>query len=356
VKHARTLKPIILIVAVALLCLLLALPGCGCGNKADEQESDEPAVQTEGMEKTVDAETGQHFDISLESNPSTGYSWQVVQSPNKKVVRVLDSHFVEPSGDALGAPGTEVWQFQAVGKGTTKMVMEYSQPWEKSAPPAKRYTLTINVAQADNEISHSFNIEVGQTFNVTLDTNPSTGYSWSLAQQPDANVLKLVSSDTAASSTPGATAQQIWKFQGVGPGNTTFVLEYRGPGAGAPVEKKDTVKVAVTQAPAPPPVPPKTYTDPNAPITASVGEVFILEVKSQAGTDYTWQLMEETDGKILKSLGSAFTYTGSELGGDGVTKFTFEAVGKGEQTVKLGLMESGGDAPTQDADFKVTVK
>ena len=355
-KHARTWKPIILIVTAALLCLLLLLPGCGCGTKTDDQEIDEPTVQTEEMEKTVDAEIGQHFDISLESNPSTGHSWQVTQYPNKKVVRVLNSHYVEPSGDAMGAPGEEVWQFQAVGKGSTKMVMEYSQPWEKKTPPAKRYTLTINVTQADNEINHSFNIEVGQTFNLTLDTSPSTGYSWNLVQQPDARVLKLVSSDTTTGGTPGATVQQVWQFQGVGPGNTTFVLEYRGPGAGAPAEKKDTVKVTVTQAPIPPPVPPKTYTDPSAPITASVGEVFILEVKSQAGTDYKWQLMEEVDAKILKSLGSEFAYTGSEAGGDGVTKFTFEAVGKGQQTVKLGLMESGGDVPTQEADFKVTVK
>jgi len=356
VRNARTWKPIILIVTAALLCLLLLLPGCGCGNKTDDQEIDEPTVQTEEMEKTVDAEIGQYFDISLESNPSTGHSWQVAQYPNKKVVKVLTSHYVEPSGDAMGAPGEEVWQFQAIGKGSTKMVMEYSQPWEKNTPPAKRYTLTVNVTQADNEINHSFNIEVGQTFDLTLDTSPSTGHSWSLTQQPDAKILKLVSNATTAGGTPGAPVQQVWKFQGVGPGNTTFVLEYRGAGATAPVEKKDTVKVAVTQTPVPPPVPPKTYTDPSAPITASVGEVFILEVKSQAGTDYKWQLMEEVDAKILKSLGSEFSFTGSEMGGEGVTRFTFEAVGKGQQTVKLGLMGSGSDAPTQEADFKVTVK
>lgn len=354
-----TWKSITLIIVAVLVCLLLALPGCGCGTTTtddDANENGEPTVQTEEMKKTVDAETGEYFDISLESNPTTGYSWQVTQYPSKKVVKLLNSRYVEPSSDAMGAPGTEVWQFQAVGKGSTRMVMKYSQPWDKKAPPAKRYTLTVNVVQADNEINHSFNIQVGQTFDMTVDTNPSTGYSWSMAKQPDANILKLVSSDITQPGTPGATAQQVWKFEGVGAGKTDFVLEYRGPGANAAVEKKDTVKVTVTEAPAPAPTPPMTYDNPNAPITATVGEVFILQVTSQAGTAYQWRLMEQVDQEILKYMGSESTHTGSEEGGKITTDFSFESVGKGQQTVKLSLVEAGDDQPAQETEFKVTVK
>jgi len=353
-ERSNIWKLVVVMSVLVLACAFLTLTGCG--KKAEDQDEGQQ-VQTEETSETVDAETGQHFDVSLESNPSTGYSWQTTKSPDGKIVQLLNSHYVDPSsGGAVGAPGQEVWQFQAIGAGSTTMVLEYARPWELDTPPAQRYTLNINVAQADNELNESFNIEVGYTLSLTLDTNPSAGYSWQLAQQPDAKVLKLVSSDTTGGGNPGAPQQQVWKFQGVAAGNTTFVLQYQGPGANAPVEKKSTVKVTVTAAPTPAPVPPKTYSDPSAPITVAPGAVFILEVKSEAGTGYQWQLLEEANTSMLKFLGSEFYASSSAAGSEGVTDFTFEALGPGQQAIKLGLVKAGDDQPSQEVQFNVTIK
>jgi inhibitor of cysteine peptidase len=308
------------------------------------------------MKESFNAETGQYFDFSLESNPTTGYTWQVTQSPDEKIVQLVNNYFVEPSGDMVGAPGEDVWQFRAMGAGTTTMVLEYSQAWDTEIPPAERYTLTFNVTQADNEINQSFKVEVGQTFELTLDIDTSAGYAWNMTQQPDAKILKQVSNDITGSGTPGAMQQQVWKFEGVSAGSTSFALEYKGPGENAPVERKDTVKVTVTAAPTPPPTPPKTYTDPSVPISVERGEVFILQVKSSAGTGYQWRLAEEINTSMLKFMGSDTKAGGAGVGAETVTEFTFEGLGPGQQTVVLGLYGPDGDKPTQEEQFNVTVK
>ena len=71
----------------------------------------------------------------------------------------------------------------------------------------------------------------GVTINLSLDSNVTTGYKWNLTGEPDASVLKLVSSDyvsPSSSGTPlvGAGGKQVWKFQTTGRGTTTFKLAY----------------------------------------------------------------------------------------------------------------------------------
>lgn len=352
-RGERYRRAAIVMLVMMLACLLVL--AAGCGKEEEDNGEDGEQVVTEETKETFDVETGQYFDFSLESNPTTGYSWQAVQSPDESIVSIVSSGYLAPSGGLVGAPGEEMWQFRAVGAGTTTMVLEYARPWETDVPPAKRYTLTFNVAQADNEIDQSFRIVAGQTFDLTLDTEPSAGYAWNMTQQPDANILRLVSSEVTGGGAPGAPQQQVWRFEGVGAGNTSFVLEYKGPGDNAPVERKNSVKVTVTAAPVPPPTPPRTFTDPSAPITAERGEVFILQVKAAGGSGFQWRLAGDINTNMLKYMGSATT-TGQEIGSEATTEFSFEALGPGQQVIQLGLYGPGEDDPSQVVEFDVTVK
>lgn len=345
---------LLLVMAVVVLMSLLLMV-TGCGKKEEDQPDDGEQVVTEEVKQSFDVETGQHFDFTLEANATTGYTWQTATPPDDKIVRVLSSDYIAPQGDLVGAPGEEVWHFWAVGAGSATMVLEYSQAWDKETPPARRYTVTFNVKQADNEVRHSFKVEAGKTFDLTLDTNPSAGYSWTLAKQPDAKVLKLVSNEVTGGGATGAAQQQVWRFEGVGAGSTSFELDYKGPGANDPVEKKDIVNVTVTAPPAPVPIPPKTYNDPAVPITAERGEVFVLQVKNTGGTGYEWRLAEEIKTNMLKFMGSE-SKPAEAIGGETVTEFTFEGLGPGQQGIKLGLYGPTGDEPSQVVTFNVTTK
>jgi inhibitor of cysteine peptidase len=75
------------------------------------------------------------FSINLASNPTTGYSWRLGGKLLGKLVKPLGSQFIPPQTQLVGAGGREIWNFQAVGRGRTKIVLEYARPWEKNIKP-----------------------------------------------------------------------------------------------------------------------------------------------------------------------------------------------------------------------------
>ncbi len=344
-----------LLVMAAVFMLSLVLMVTGCGKKEEGKTDEEEQVVTEETRQGFDVETGQHFNLTLESNPTTGYGWQTAAAPDEKIVRVLASDYIAPQGDLVGAPGEQVWHFWAVGEGSTTMVLEYARPWEAETPPAKRLSVDLKVKQADNEVVHAFRVEVGRTFDLTLDTNPSAGYSWTLTREPDAGVLKLVSNEVSGGGDLGAPQRQVWRFEGLGAGKTSFELSYKGPGAGDPVERKDIVEVTVSAPPPPAPTPPKTYDDPTLPISAERGEVFILQVKSSGGAGYEWRLAGDIKTDMLKFMGSE-SKASELIGGEVVTEFTFTVLGPGQQDIRLGLYGPSGDEPSREVAFKVTTR
>ncbi len=94
---------------------------------------------------TLDMTTNQALNIHLDSNITTGYKWNLVTPPDSRVLKLLSSTYNEPKGGGLGASGSETWQFQAVGRGTTSLKLAYARPFEPSTPPAKEFSLTVNV-------------------------------------------------------------------------------------------------------------------------------------------------------------------------------------------------------------------
>jgi inhibitor of cysteine peptidase len=96
---------------------------------------------------------GQVLVLSLESNPSTGYGWQV-RGPGSGILRQLDaSEWLPDTPGKLGGSGTEVLRFAAVAKGRAKLDLVYARPWEIAAAPAKSFSLEVNAAQPSKNVS-----------------------------------------------------------------------------------------------------------------------------------------------------------------------------------------------------------
>jgi len=73
---------------------------------------------------------GQIFTIRMESNPTTGYSWQLSKDLDNIIVLVTNT-FIPPDSKLCGAGGHELWTFKAIGEGQTNIIMKYIRPWEK---------------------------------------------------------------------------------------------------------------------------------------------------------------------------------------------------------------------------------
>lgn len=86
---------------------------------------------------------GQVLELELKSNPTTGYSWQLVEVPE---FLVSEGPAVFTSGaeaDVVGAGGTEILRFEVTGEGNGVLLLEYRRPWEADVPAEEDFTLDI---------------------------------------------------------------------------------------------------------------------------------------------------------------------------------------------------------------------
>ena len=97
---------------------------------------------------TLKTTSGQTINITLDSNITTGYKWNLVTEPDAKVLKLLSSEYIPPLASnppVVGAGGKEVWKFQTTGRGTTSLKLAYFRPFEPNTPPAKEFSATIVV-------------------------------------------------------------------------------------------------------------------------------------------------------------------------------------------------------------------
>ncbi len=94
--------------------------------------------------KTIEVAKGSEVKVVLESNPTTGYSWQVKEVDAVILKQVGEAQFKADSS-AVGAGGKETFTFNAASAGQTTLKMEYRRPWETDAPAAETFAVTIVV-------------------------------------------------------------------------------------------------------------------------------------------------------------------------------------------------------------------
>ena len=96
---------------------------------------------------TLSVKTNEPFYITLSSNPSTGYAWQVASVSNADMVRFVDSQYIRPESELVGAPGKQVLTFNALQEGSATIQLEYMRPWETDVPPVSTYVAEVMVVE-----------------------------------------------------------------------------------------------------------------------------------------------------------------------------------------------------------------
>jgi len=209
-----------IILTILLAVFTMGNKGCNIGPIVTEPIS--------GMiPKLIGAEVGETFTISLESNPSTGYLWEA--EFDSEFLKLVDSKFVsEPTEDGppmVGAPGIQTFEFLALKQGQTRVTMIYKRPLEDQYIDKKLYLVNIvpGTAQAS-----TVSKEVGETFTISLKSNPTTGYMW----QPefDSEFLELVSMFVSDSTDPlivGAGGTETFEFLPLKQGQARVRMVYK---------------------------------------------------------------------------------------------------------------------------------
>ena len=96
--------------------------------------------------KEVQIATGGSLVVTLESNVTTGFKWELSGVTDQTVLQQDgEPEYVPPAASALGAGGTEVWTFKALKAGTSTISMAYSRPWERGEKGVNTFNLTVVV-------------------------------------------------------------------------------------------------------------------------------------------------------------------------------------------------------------------
>jgi inhibitor of cysteine peptidase len=91
------------------------------------------AVTYTDASQTIDAKAGQEFIIALESNPTTGYGWQVQSDDN--FLKLVNSEFesgAPADSQMVGVGGVERFTFKALAQGETAVTLVYKRSWEET--------------------------------------------------------------------------------------------------------------------------------------------------------------------------------------------------------------------------------
>ncbi len=92
--------------------------------------------------KTIMVNQGSTVKVTLDENPTTGYSWNVTTTPG---LTAVDSKYVSSGSGMVGAGGVHEWTIKATNKGTQQFSAVYKRPWEPVAGNETTYTLNISV-------------------------------------------------------------------------------------------------------------------------------------------------------------------------------------------------------------------
>ena len=90
------------------------------------------------------------FTITLQSNPSTGYSWSL-KAIDSELIKPISRTFHAGKAGLAGAPGYEKWVFAVKPYGfivpqTTNLTLIYARPWDLQGAQAVNFkVVTVNV-------------------------------------------------------------------------------------------------------------------------------------------------------------------------------------------------------------------
>ena len=86
--------------------------------------------------------------VTLESNPSTGYQWEVSAMDTAVLQQMGKAEFLPSASTGrqiVGAGGMERFRFKALKSAESSLKLVYRRPWEKEAEPAATFSIQVLV-------------------------------------------------------------------------------------------------------------------------------------------------------------------------------------------------------------------
>jgi inhibitor of cysteine peptidase len=135
-RLASLLICVILLLHALLFTEIIAAP------PSDDPEQGVVSLSAVDDGRQIELTEGQVLVVSLESNPATGYLWEIEEA-DKTILHQTGKMEFEPESHLLAAPGKQILRFEAVAAGQTRLRLVYRRPWEKEVKPAMSFSLQV---------------------------------------------------------------------------------------------------------------------------------------------------------------------------------------------------------------------
>lgn len=97
--------------------------------------------------ESINLKLNEIIKIKLESNPTTGYSWNLSGETSTAIISLISSDYKTstPDKEVVGAGGNETLTFKAIAKGNTTIILTYKKSWEEGVEPIETFKLNVTV-------------------------------------------------------------------------------------------------------------------------------------------------------------------------------------------------------------------
>lgn len=95
--------------------------------------------------KPIQFKAGTNFTITLRTNMSTGYQWQLAEPLDETMLELVNTEYIPYRTQRLGADGKQLFTFKALKAGETTISFKYAREGEKEKPPEKEQTISISI-------------------------------------------------------------------------------------------------------------------------------------------------------------------------------------------------------------------
>ena len=250
-----------------MMVLLVGLVGTACICHAEDKP--EPArvmandqgvwfradtvVREADLGKTVKAQPGSLVDVELAENGTTGYMWKCTWEPTAAVTLVR-SATIGPATEMPGAGWTRHFLLLVNQATKATVTVQYGRWWDKGERnEPKSFTIDASVAPDVTIRAADFhgeaNLKVGQTAEIILATNPTTGFSWKFAYAPAGTILEVVSDAYVQCKpvVPGKGGERHILLRAKQAGQCVITAQYQRSWEGGEKQTPKTLTVKVAQ-------------------------------------------------------------------------------------------------------------
>ena len=367
-------------------------------NLPNPDEPVEIRVTSGDANKEITAKVGEIIVIELDGNATTGYSWAERPGRSDSVLESKGNEYKprEMAVGMVGAPGKSFFRYLVKAPGKTELVFGYSRPWEpQTVPPAQLFNVKINAEAAkaeaaktdgakatakkielgDGDNGGTIHVRPGDTVQIKLRSNPTTGYSWALTGKLDEKVLKSNGNEYKVNDHPegmvGVGGNDTWTFQALAAGKTEIVLGYARPWEKDKEPAKTFKTTVVVDAETAAAAEAKTAAtaaakevnlgdkDSGKTVKIAVGGTVTLTLNSNATTGFSWTGADKVDKNILKLEKDDYienNHPAGMVGVGGKTVIVYRALKSGKAIIDLTYMQPWEPDSKFNTNYTVTVE